>query len=82
MGLDNPNGAFTFDGDDITNDDELHIQSNITDPKFLSNVNVCPTKPTSTILNVQIAFEPCMHEDVGAEPNVDEAIDKDGTRWM
>ena len=25
MGLDNPNGAFAFDGDDIANDDELHI---------------------------------------------------------
>lgn len=82
MGLDNPNGAFAFDGDDIENDDELHIWSNITDPTFLSNVNVCPAKPTSTILDVQIAFEPCMHEDVVAKPNVDEAIDKYGTKLM
>jgi hypothetical protein len=32
MGLDNPNGTFAFDSDDATNDDELQMWSNITNP--------------------------------------------------
>ena len=42
LGLDKPNDPFVFSCDDSSDGDELHMWSNNTDHKFLSNMNVRP----------------------------------------
>ena len=68
LGLDNPNDPFSFDGDDVADDEELHMWSSIIDREFLLNVNVHPSMPTtaiSIVTSMAISIVPTM-----AIPNV------------
>lgn len=87
LGLHNPSESFVCDGDDAVDDDELHVWFNIADWEFLSNVNDCPTAPTTTIPNVltmAISIVPTTtisNDDIVAEPNIHVTIEEDGD-WM
>lgn len=72
LSFDNPNDPFAFDSDDIEDNDELRMWSNIAGREFLSNVNVHPTTSTTIIPNVLATLELNVNGNCVAEPNVDE----------
>jgi hypothetical protein len=75
LGLDNHNDPFAFDGLDAEDDGDLHMWANIAGREFLSTTHVRPATPTTTIPDVTVDIQPVVHEDVVAEPHVDEAIE-------